>query len=118
MYSIGDPSAQMLSIQITETYSGSDYIYEPVICGFFANAGSGIQPRYIVFSNGYMSVYVSDSSKLVASTTSTRFYIYRDGSTGRLGIGWENKNASTTAIKFNARPLSNMTSQIQYQTGL
>ena len=109
-YSAGGAALVMISVVISETYSGNVYVYEPIIGGF-ASPYTGTVARYIVFGSGYMSVYGSDPTRVVASTTSTRFYIYRDGATGRLGLGWENKNASTTAITWKIRPLSNISSQ-------
>lgn len=116
VYSLGDPSSLMTAWQITETYSGANYIYEGVIVSFIANAINGVSARYIVPSGGELSVY-SSPDELTSSISSTRFYLYRDGSTGNLGWGWANASGSTTAITFSVRPLANFSSnQIPYGT--
>lgn len=45
---------------------------------------------------------------LTSTPTGTRFYVARDGGTGRLLVGYANKHANTTRIAFRVRPLADM----------
>jgi len=110
-YSAYQPQAQLLALSIYEKNSGVDYTYPATLVTFDVDPG-GINPWYICAASSTLAPWGGDISKLESSITSTRFWLYRDGATGNLGIAWENKNASTTDISFTVRPVANFGPQL------